>query len=164
MIGNDVVDMALAKAESNWKRPGYLQKIFTAGEQIMISSSLNKDSKVWDLWSRKEAAYKIYNRQTEIRSYIPLEFECFDLEIIDGDYYGKVICRGREYYTKTTITVARIDTIAVISKDDFIKVQYLAKDIIIQKNKGVPNYFDDRVIKPLSISHHGAFKSIVALL
>jgi hypothetical protein len=36
---NDIVDLALARKESNWKRPGYLNKIFTTKEQLLISSA-----------------------------------------------------------------------------------------------------------------------------
>jgi hypothetical protein len=38
VIGNDIVDLA-ARKESNWKRPGYLNKIFTTKEQLLISSA-----------------------------------------------------------------------------------------------------------------------------
>jgi phosphopantetheinyl transferase (holo-ACP synthase) len=64
VIGNDIVDLALARKESNWKRPG-LNKIFTTKEQLLISSAENPNTMVWNLWSRKRAAYKIYNRATE---------------------------------------------------------------------------------------------------
>jgi acyl carrier protein len=76
VIGNDIVDLALARKESNWKRPGYLNKIFTTKEQLLISSAENPNTMVWNLWSRKEAAYKIYNRATGIRGYFPLNLEC----------------------------------------------------------------------------------------
>jgi phosphopantetheinyl transferase (holo-ACP synthase) len=36
VIGNDIVDLALARKESNWKRPGYLNKIFTTKEQLLF--------------------------------------------------------------------------------------------------------------------------------
>jgi hypothetical protein len=42
VIGNDIVDLALARKESNWKRPGYLNKIFTTKEQLLISSAENR--------------------------------------------------------------------------------------------------------------------------
>jgi hypothetical protein len=35
VIGNDIVDLALARKESNWKRPGYLNKIFTTKELLI---------------------------------------------------------------------------------------------------------------------------------
>jgi lactate dehydrogenase-like 2-hydroxyacid dehydrogenase len=35
-IGNDIVDLALARKESNWKRPGYLNKIFTTNNFSFI--------------------------------------------------------------------------------------------------------------------------------
>ena len=78
MIGNDIVDLNLAKTQSNWKRKGYLDKIFTENEQNLIFESENPTAKVWNLWSRKEAAYKIYNRSTNIRVFNPKKFDCFD--------------------------------------------------------------------------------------
>ena len=33
MIGNDIVDLDLARKESNWKRKGFLDKIFSLQEQ-----------------------------------------------------------------------------------------------------------------------------------
>ena len=72
MIGNDIVDLELARKESNWKRKGFLDKIFAKNEQLLIFNAENPDTMVWNLWSRKEAAYKIYNRQTQIRGYFPL--------------------------------------------------------------------------------------------
>ena len=39
MIGNDIVDLALAQKESNWKRKGFLDKIFTLQEQLFINLS-----------------------------------------------------------------------------------------------------------------------------
>jgi hypothetical protein len=38
VVGNDIVDLALGR-KSNWKRPGYLNKIFTTKEQLLISSA-----------------------------------------------------------------------------------------------------------------------------
>jgi hypothetical protein len=45
-------------------------------EQLLISSAENPNTMVWNLWSRKGAAYKIYNRATGIRGYFPLNLEC----------------------------------------------------------------------------------------
>ena len=35
-IGNDIVDLSLAKIQSNWQRKGFLEKQFTQKEQIEI--------------------------------------------------------------------------------------------------------------------------------
>ena len=159
MIGNDVVDLVLAKEESNWKRDGFLDKIFTKREQLMVLSDPFPENKVWDLWTRKEAAYKIYNRQTGIRAYIPLQLECFDLEITDGNHYGKVVCSDFVYYTKTEISAEFIHTIAVTNSTDFNAIQYLENTTDIQKTNGIPNWHnpENLVIKPVSVSHHGRF-------
>jgi phosphopantetheinyl transferase (holo-ACP synthase) len=165
VIGNDIVDLALAQKESNWKRKGFLNKIFTEKEQLLIFNDLNPELMVWNLWSRKEAAYKIYNRNTGIRGYFPLQIECFDLELIDGIQFGKVAIKEAIYYTKTTINSEYINSIAVVAIEDFDKVTLLENSKYIRKNNGIPYYFENihSELKPVSISHHGKFKQIVVL-
>lgn len=165
MIGNDIVDLALARQESNWKRKGFLDKIFTQNEQLQILTAMNSEAMVWNLWSRKEAAYKIYNRQTLIRGYFPLQLECFDLETIAGITFGKVTIKQQVYYTKTTITSCFINTIAVENVKDFDAIKTLKNRKNIQKIAGIPSLFakETSVSRPLSISHHGRFERIISI-
>lgn len=165
MIGNDIVDLALAQKESNWQRKGFLDKIFTQNEQLLILNAENPAMVVWNLWSRKEAAYKIYNRKTQIRGYFPLRFECFDLEIIDGIVFGKVVLKNFVYFTKTVTTDQFINTIAVENIQDFDKIKILENRSNIQKRNGIPNYFkkENSLPRPTSISHHGKFEQIVSV-
>lgn len=165
MIGNDIVDLALARKESNWKRKGFLDKIFTQNEQLLLLNAANPEVTVWNLWSRKEAAYKIYNRQTQIRGYFPLQLECFDLGIIDGITFGKVMIKNYVYFTKTVITNQFIHTIAVVNPEDFDKIRTLENRNNIRKNNGIPYYLekDNSASKPVSISHHGRFEQIVVI-
>ncbi len=46
MIGNDIVDLVQARFQSNWKRKGFVQKIFTQKEQELIFSSKNPENMV----------------------------------------------------------------------------------------------------------------------
>ncbi len=165
MIGNDIVDLALAQKESNWKRKGFLDKIFTKNEQLQISNAQNSEVMVWDLWSRKEAAYKIYNRQTQIRGYFPLQLECFDLKITDGFTFGKVAIKETVYFTKTEITTQFIHTIAMENSNDFDSIKLLENRNNIQKNISIPSYFENKTLgsKPVSISHHGRFEQIISI-
>ena len=165
MIGNDIIDLALAKTESNWKRKGFLNKLFTEKEQLIISNSQNREATVWNLWSRKEAAYKIYNRQTQIRAYIPLQLECFDLKTKDGIIYGKVICYDTVYYTKTTITSDYIETNAVLNPSDFDKIKTVNTSNHLIKINGIPNYFNvkTKTLSPVSKSHHGRFEKVIMM-
>jgi phosphopantetheinyl transferase (holo-ACP synthase) len=165
MIGNDIVDLALAKKESHWKRKGFLDKIFTQNEQLLIFTSQNPTIMVWNLWSRKEAAYKIYNRKTQIRGYFPLHLECFDLQINNGFIFGKVVIKDFVYYTKTEINSEFIHTIAVENTPDFATIKILENRNNIQKTNGIPSYFDKNnlLTKPVSISHHGRFERIISV-
>lgn len=161
MIGNDIIDLALAKKESNWKRKGFLDKIFTPKEQRLILNSENSEMMVWNLWSRKEAAYKIFNRETGIRIYNPKQFEC-DFE---NQSSGSVTYSGKRYYTKTTISNEEIHTIAVSLKSNFRRIIIITEHIKIIKKEGIPYQVNlvSQKTTPVSISHHGRFKTCIGL-
>jgi phosphopantetheinyl transferase (holo-ACP synthase) len=160
MIGNDVVDLQLSRIESNWQRKGFLNKIFTKNEQILIQNSENQEITIWNLWSRKEAAYKIWNRETGIRKYNPTQFECLDLD----SEIGKVAFESKLYFSKTEMTNEFIYTIAVSEKEDFLKIITLDNSIEIQKKNGIPFFiFENQVIKYISKTHHGQFEIVIGL-
>ena len=161
MIGNDIVDLALAIKESNWKRKGYLDKVFTKNEQLRIIKSDNPNNMVWNLWSRKEAAYKIFNRNTGVRIYNPMQFECFDTD----KSIGIVMNNGVSYYTKTEINFDYIHTVSVLDTNDFESVKLLNRTNKIIKIKGIPylKTINTKLLIPISISNHGNFEKIVSL-
>jgi len=162
MIGNDVVDLALAKKESNWKRNRFLDKIFTKKEQSFIVNAENPEIMVWNLWSRKEATYKIYNRETGIRGYFPSQIKCS----FENENSGTVAIRGNTYFTKTIIFNDFIHTIAVEKKENFETIEKLNSNVIISKINGIPYIIDSqtKLIKPVSISHHGRFWEGITLV
>ena len=161
MIGNDIVDLALARKESNWKRNRYLDKIFTKEEQLLITESGNPEVMVWNLWSRKEAAYKIYNRQTGIRGYFPIQIVC----LYESSTFGTVSIDGNIYYTQTTISDDTIHKIAVAKREFFNQIKEVNPEIKIFKINGIPFVFENQstVLKPVSISHHGRFRECITL-
>jgi len=158
VIGNDIVDLKLANTEINWRRNGFLNKIFTQQEQNQILTSKIPDLTVWSFWSRKEAAYKIYNRQSGIRKFNPIQYECFDLEL------ERVVFEDSEFYTRTQINSEFVYTEAVLNLSDFDKIKTILKPLKIYKKDGVPNYLDQNlVLKPLSITHHGTFERVITI-
>jgi phosphopantetheinyl transferase (holo-ACP synthase) len=74
LIGNDIIDLSLAKIESNWQRRGFLEKQFSATEQQLILGATNSFILVWRFWSMKEAAYKVFIQQNEMRFFCPQKF------------------------------------------------------------------------------------------
>ena len=161
MIENHIVDLALALKESNWKRKGYLAKIFTKLEQLLIIKSENPENMVWNLWSRKEAAYKIFNRNTEVKIYNPIQFECFDTD----KSIGKVMNNDVLYYTKTEINLDYIHTVSLLNKTNFKRIKFLNRTNEIIKIEGIPylKEANNKEITPISISNHGNFEKIVSL-
>ena len=175
MIGNDIVDLNLAKIQSNWKRKGYLDKIFTENEQSLIFESENPTTKVWNLWSRKEAAYKIFNRSTNIRVFNPKKFDCFDVSIQENITIGKVILRDKIYFTKTIVNADFINSVALSDiyqkySNEIFDIElynsFLKKKKIVKDQFGIPYIIDEKTLKTkiISIAHHGSFCSYMSTL
>lgn len=165
MIGNDVIDIVQSRLESNWKRQGVLEKIFTKEEQLYISQAVNPEMMFWIFWSMKEAAYKIYNRQTKIRAYIPHKLLCC-LEYISEDQCnaaGKVSCCGNTYFTKTLLNDNCIHTIALTNRQQWDSVREIERNNIFKDQYGLPylSSFTQHDPHHLSISNHGRFEKIV---
>lgn len=165
MIGNDIVDIKQSRLESNWQRKGFVQKIFTTQEHLLISNAQNPETMIWMLWSMKEAAYKIYNRKTKLRRYIPQQFVCTITSQNQDCILGKVNCEENVYYTKTILTQESINTIAVNSISDFKNVIEIKNKNIIKDKNGVPYLINSssNTIQDVSISHHGRFEKVVTI-
>jgi len=159
MIGNDIVDFNLAREESNWTRKGFLEKIFSIQEQELIHNSPNPEIMIWNLWTRKEAAYKIYNRLTGIRGYFPSMLEC----MYKDENSGTVTIDDFEFHTQTEITNLYIYSEAVSETANFSKIKSLQTLDNIKKNNGIPYFLNNNITKPVSITHHGRFQRIIAL-
>ncbi|RZJ72743.1 4'-phosphopantetheinyl transferase superfamily protein [Flavobacterium sp.] len=158
MIGNDVVDLKAAKAQSDWRRKGFLEKLFLEPEIRLIQNSENPDISVWNLWSRKEAAYKIFNRQTGIRKFNPTFFACADLNPESNVRFGNEIV-----YSKTEVNPEFVHTICVSDEKLFGFVSEIPKSEII-KIDGLPFVISDKKQLPASVSHHGIFEKCVTLI
>jgi len=164
MIGNDVIDIQQSRKESNWQRKGYIEKLFTLKEQLLIANSLDPESMVWILWSMKEAAYKVYNRKTKVREYIPKRLECF-IESQNHDFIsGKVICSDNIYHTKTTLLKDEIHTIAVSVLDDLNHVKEIEKKSIFKDRNNIPYFVSlENRFHDVSVSHHGRFEKVITI-
>lgn len=108
MIGNDIVDLKVAAIESNWKRPRFLDKVFSNDEQLLILNAENQFQMVWLLWSMKEAAYKIYAQQYGVRIFNPKKIQC---KLIAKNE-GLVNLNGNIYITKSKTDNYFINTLA----------------------------------------------------
>ena len=159
MIGNDVVDLKLAKIESNWKRNGYLNKIFTDVEQSFILKSSIPDKAVWSLWTRKEAVYKILLQQGFEKGFYTKKIECLDEE----NACGTVVFNSKTYYTKTIISDNYIHSIAVVNDLNLQKVVAVIWDENCFTTNRIPYQIELNIIHNISKSHHGRFEKIVKL-
>lgn len=181
-IGNDIIDLNLAKNQSNWQRTGFLEKQFTKNEQEQIYSSKNPFLKVWLFWSMKEAAYKCYTQQFKTRFFAPLKFEC---QLVSNTS-GFVKINDEVYSSETEVTAAYIHTIALknknfkgtiaVFKNENIQTSSIflnrqiaslfSEKISVFKNEfGIPELYQKEKKLPFSISksHHGNYASYALL-
>jgi phosphopantetheine--protein transferase-like protein len=101
MIGNDIVDLTQAAKDSNWKRKGFVNKVFTKVEQEYIAQSEDENSTVWGLWSAKEAAYKAHNREHGKRWFNPRKIECTVIKKRELSITYKALIGNNSYYINT---------------------------------------------------------------
>jgi len=165
MIGNDVVDIVQSRRESNWQRPGFLEKIFNIEEQQLIHDHINKELMVWVLWSMKESAYKIYNRNTGIRGFIPQQLSCSVSHESNNHFCGSVVCNGNLYYTHTIIKDDIIHTIAAANRSDLANIREIENAQIVKDSLGLPYLYNavNLVLEAVSVSHHGRSHKIIKM-
>lgn len=112
MIGNDIVDLKQTSLKSNWKRKGFLDKVFTQKEQNYISTSPDSFKMVWQLWSMKESAYKINVQQYQNRFFNPKKIECTLVNISKGI----VTIDKTQYFTTSEVNTDYIYTVAMLEE------------------------------------------------
>lgn len=183
MIGNDVVDLKAAAVQSNWRRKGFLDKVFSAEEQELISSANEPHQMVWLLWSMKEATYKAHQREFSLaRKLNWAEYNCHITETSETAASGVVHTEKSSYFTASEInwdfvhTSAAKENISVVKNAIFetsseeMKQQLLEgiseelklpkKDLGIKKDAhGVPaiTYLGRLLINCISFSDHGRY-------
>lgn len=185
MTGNDIVDMETADTESNWKRTGFLEKIFTQKEQEYIHNAAAPTQMVWKLWSMKESAYKIYTRQYGGHFFAPQKLSCTIL----SETTAQVVINNISYQTLTSVAKSYIYSIAGpeaysdfysacftipslhgTGKQEFIYEKLIAlyagirradkNNFIVLKEKiNIPFLYCKKEKKkiPVSITHHGNY-------
>lgn len=181
MVGNDIIDLKLAKTQSNWQRKGFLEKVFTDDEQTIINNAKNPFIQVWLFWSMKEAAYKCYTQKQKKRFFAPKKIHC---ELISKTT-GTITINQKRYFSRSAITNSYIHTYTVNNYSDTPKTElffiddndqslavknkltsYLSNDIKLKKDEfGVPKLYKHSKELPLSVSitHHGNFGAFTIL-
>lgn len=176
MIGNDIVDLHLAKTQSNWQRKGFLEKLFTPEEQKVVKNSDNPFLQVWLFWSMKEAAYKCYVQEYQKRFFAPLQFSC--KTVSDADAIVEI--KSKKYHIKYLNTEDYVFSIAQensyqemvsnvflidrnTTQTQFVNEKLMTsfpKGVQLKKNDlGIPYLYQNKKRLPVSVSttHHGNY-------
>lgn len=141
MIGNDVVDLRLAKLQSNWQRPRFLAKLFSEKERELISSAEKKPQQVWRLWSMKEAVYKAHQRRFDLLpKFNPKAYECQ----LFSEEKGIVEINDVGYETTTVMKESYIYSEAIVAKSNFSTTSFF----VVNTCK---NYLKNELLKECSM-------------
>ena len=180
MIGNDVVDLTLAKTQSNWQRKGFLEKQFTQEEQYVILNSEDPFTQVWLFWSMKEAAYKCYIQEHQKRFFSPKKISCkkitetkgiatiknqkYDIDycLLDNYIYSIAVKKSKDKMVSAVFFNSKKEAQTKIIQD---KIQALFPyKVEVKKNEiGIPYLYSDTKQLPFSMSktHHGNYAAFV---
>jgi phosphopantetheinyl transferase (holo-ACP synthase) len=137
LIGNDIIDLSLAKTQSNWQRSGFLEKQFTKHEIEAIQKAENSFLLVWRFWSMKEAVYKVVVQQQKKRFFAPKKFECK----IRSETKGFVRFEDQTFETTTQTTHKYIYTSVGKATAQHIGPKADEQEILklIERNTGIPS-------------------------
>lgn len=177
MIGNDIVDLHLSRVESNWRRPGWTAKVCTPGEEAYLARSSDPDTALWLLWSMKESAYKLWNRQSRLSRCNPSSFSCEVIKEASGIASGTVRYGRQLWQTDSFICADYIHTIAWEENNQDAPSVYIGRTgslghmlpghhCMARDQDGIPYLADKRTGRhiPASFSHHGRFEALAASL
>ncbi len=176
VVGNDVIDLELARAERKSENPRYLSKAFSEEEIEQVLNAEDPELRFWQFWAMKETAYKAHQRIFSLpRKMNPKAFHC---TLEGSEMFGKVSIDESVYEIELDITsdyVHATTSSENISKNVFSnpenpatnyieslsnKFQFKSGDFIIIKDiLGIPSLvIKDHSMKiPFSLSHHGKF-------
>ena len=99
MVGNDIIDIKQTQLDSDWRRPGFVQKVFNQQERSVITEATDPFHAVWRMWSMKESAYKLYLQLNprQARFFNPSKIAC---ELF-SESQGVVKINGTSMATRT---------------------------------------------------------------
>ena len=185
MIGNDIVDLNLARCSHRWQNYRFIEKIFSTKEQKLISKWIDPFQCIWRLWSMKESAYKSHLRSFGKTFFSPSKFECrlFSttegmITISDQQYRVTTVMEKEFIYStafsnkaKTTVSdYFRIKDTSYMSQHSktyagliltFSNIYGMkASQLNVKKNElGIPcMYYQNHPLKiPISLTHHGHY-------
>lgn len=173
MIGNDIIDLSLAKVQSNWQRLGFLEKQFTLQEIEAIQKTEKPFLLVWRFWSMKEAAYKVVVQQQNKRFFAPKKFVCEMLSETKGlvrfeDQTFETNTQTTSKYIYTTVGQATFQHVGQKTNEEEMlqiierKLGVPSTQLEIKKSPiGVPNLYQKGQLFSSSFTktHHGDYQA-----
>ncbi|WP_127845436.1 4'-phosphopantetheinyl transferase family protein [Psychroflexus aestuariivivens] len=172
MIGNDIVDLNLAKASSNIFRPRYFKKILNTSELSFIQESQDQFLCFWRIWTLKEAAYKAFQRLFLFDNFYNPKL--FSTTIINSElalvsYQNQILefkskMNSKYIYSWTSSDKNRQNIIGSCKSEVKRQINQSLNLESFNLNKDENGFPFVQVLKQkasISISHHGQFYAVI---
>jgi phosphopantetheinyl transferase (holo-ACP synthase) len=169
MLGNDVIDLRLAKQQTRWKTRAFQQKVLHPLELSKYEFNSLSFIDFWKIWSIKESAYKAHQRKrnhpplfnpfqilvellSENRSKVRIGNEEYNIISYVGNHYIYSKTEGKESHSVQNFNVGGEHTLFLKN----LNRKHLAKNLIKNAN-GIPFLVEENRCIPVSITHHGSY-------
>ena len=158
MVGNDIIDIEETRRSTNWTRPRFMQKLFTVHEQAIINTATDPFTMVWQLWSMKESAYKVFIQAGGHRFFNPTKIQCS----LENSKTGQVEINTSKLKTSlkskiktnTSFNANYIFSTAIINKEDVdTHIFQVAEKSGINDSKHQSNFIYQQIINYFSTMH-----------
>lgn len=169
MLGNDVVDLKLAKHQIRWNTKAFQQKILHPIEIEKHKNTPLNFIDFWKIWTLKESAYKAHQRKYNLSPKInPFHFIVEFLSanrskvIFEEDKYEMIthIDKNLIYSYSKGSNFHSVQNFNIEAKNSRFQ-KHLKRsqlDLKIRKNENeIPFMVSDNKSKPISITHHGKY-------
>lgn len=115
-VGNDVVDLGIARGLRKSEDLRFIKRIFTKSEKEAIFASNDPEAALWIFWAAKEAAFKLLSKKIG-----PLVFSHKKFEISFADSIEDTDSKGKAAYLNEEIFLLlqrNADYIHVLATED----------------------------------------------
>lgn len=131
-LGNDIVDLSVAKKQKRTFSPRFLNKVFTKNEQSYLWEAEDPFTRLWLLWSIKESTYKCHLKNCGTRLFNPVKINC----IPQNENCFSAVIDHRTYHTFSTSSTDFIHTIAT-EDSDFPTVHYFRTNGLLEETRKI---------------------------
>lgn len=169
MLGNDIVDLTLAKHQTRWHTATFQEKVLHPVETEKFKNNALGFTAFWKIWSIKESVYKAHQRE---KNHLP-KFNPFHFLVEEiSENKSRVCVEGLQYEVLSYISsnliysftkgenVHSFQNFEIAAKNSSFIPDLKRSDVNLKLSKnqnGIPFLNQQNKSVPISLTHHGKY-------